>query len=609
MYLFGGMERWRFGLCLLLTLPLLAGTSGCKTSSSSVGKETQGSSLGAESNYEERAEKEELVSFSIVPDPFSTNLSKEKSFVAEWGRINALAHYASGLSLEMNRQSEAAFGEFVQAANADPGNEPLVINVARQLIAMGKQADAAMLLELSSDRKEVSSSVLSWRALALASMGDTKTAIKIAKQAIKKSKDSALSYQVLFGVYLDQGNSKEALKVLKLAEKEAKDSIPFLLELSQLYLNNKDKIEMLGLNPQEEAARLVGQVEELLSNEKEPSPELSEMLGDTYLAIGENQKSLDTYEQLLQHYPGHTVLREKRAAALLALGEDAKAETEFRLLLRENPGQIRYCLILGDIYQQRGQYKEAGDFYYYAATMNPRNSELYLMAGTMRLAEGNAQKALDAFELARTAGLRSYKLEYISAMAYAGLGRYAEAVDAMRLAETIDKEAESENLNIDFYLSLADLYDKKGDRAQTLKIMQELLEKNPDSPECLNALGYTWAEEGIHLEEALEMIQKALKAEPDSPAYLDSMAWALHKLGRSEEGIAYQLRALELTEEHPLAKIIYYDHLGDLYQATGKKEEAQRAWNQAIEIGQSVNKDADAQLQIQKVQKKLQDLK
>jgi hypothetical protein len=36
--------------------------------------------------------------------------------------------------MEMNQQGESAFEEYVRAANADPGNEWLLINVSRQLI-------------------------------------------------------------------------------------------------------------------------------------------------------------------------------------------------------------------------------------------------------------------------------------------------------------------------------------------------------------------------------------------------------------------------------------------------------------------------------------------
>ena len=55
------------------------------------------------------------------------------------------------------------------------------------------------------------------------------------------------------------------------------------------------------------------------------------------------------------------------------------------------------------------------------------------------------------------------------------------------------------------------------------------------SAPALNSLGYTLADRGQRLPEAVGFIERALKVDPDNPSYLDSLGWALFKQGRAAE--------------------------------------------------------------------------
>ena len=56
-------------------------------------------------------------------------------------------------------------------------------------------------------------------------------------------------------------------------------------------------------------------------------------------------------------------------------------------------------------------------------------------------------------------------------------------------------------------------------------------------PEALNYLGYSYADKGINLEEALALIQKALKLKPDNGYMIDSLGWVYFKMGKHEEAV------------------------------------------------------------------------
>ena len=100
----------------------------------------------------------------------------------------------------------------------------------------------------------------------------------------------------------------------------------------------------------------------------------------------------------------------------------------------------------------------------------------------------------------------------------------------------------------------------------------------PDEPRLLNELGYSWVDQGEHLDEALAMIQRAVAASPDTGYIVDSLAWALYRLGRFAEAVAPQEKASRLMSVDPIVT----DHLGDIYWQVGRKREAAFQWRRAL---------------------------
>ena len=106
------------------------------------------------------------------------------------------------------------------------------------------------------------------------------------------------------------------------------------------------------------------------------------------------------------------------------------------------------------------------------------------------------------------------------------------------------------------------------------------LELNPDQPAVLNYLGYSWIDQDMNLEPALEMIEKAVDAQPQDGYVVDSLGWAFYKLGRIDEAVSTLEQAVLLRPND--AEI--NDHLGDAYWKAGRKLEARFQWNVASSV-------------------------
>ena len=107
---------------------------------------------------------------------------------------------------------------------------------------------------------------------------------------------------------------------------------------------------------------------------------------------------------------------------------------------------------------------------------------------------------------------------------------------------------------------------------------RQALALNPDQPQVLNYLGYSYLEMNINLDEALTMIQRAVELSPDSGYILDSLAWGLFRLGRYDEAVAPMEKASLLEPLDPVVT----DHLGDVYWATDRQMEARFQWRRAL---------------------------
>jgi tetratricopeptide (TPR) repeat protein len=103
------------------------------------------------------------------------------------------------------------------------------------------------------------------------------------------------------------------------------------------------------------------------------------------------------------------------------------------------------------------------------------------------------------------------------------------------------------------------------------------LELNPNQPQVLNYLGYSWVDKGVNLDRALGMIEKAIEGAPNDGYIIDSLGWAYYRLGRFEEAVQKLEEAAILRPVDPEIN----DHLGDAYWRVGRKLEATFQWKVA----------------------------
>ncbi|RVH47180.1 tetratricopeptide repeat protein [Sinorhizobium meliloti] len=321
---------------------------------------------------------------------------------------------------------------------------------------------------------------------------------------------------------------------------------------------------------------------------------------------GNKQKALDTIsvgESLVNNYTPLEALRKSveegkpqeqqvrnavqgAAAVLFSIGGALNregAEDIVSLYLqtarRLDPESADILVMLGGIAENLKKPEEAIELYKSVPESSPmrRLSELQLglsLAGIGKVDE--AKKHLKGLIDVDPKNIRNY-LAYGSVLSDAkNYKEMGELYD--RAVAAIGPVPKRSDWTVFFQRGIAYERQKLWEKAEPN--FRKALELNPDQPQVLNYLGYSWVDMNINLEDGLEMIRKAVELKPDDGYIVDSLGWAYFRMNRFDEAVTELERAAELMAGDATIN----DHLGDAYWRVGRKLEAVFQWNQALEL-------------------------
>jgi len=154
--------------------------------------------------------------------------------------------------------------------------------------------------------------------------------------------------------------------------------------------------------------------------------------------------------------------------------------------------------------------------------------------------------------------------------------RWADAVAAYDTAISRLKTPEERHWPIYFGRGIVLERTKNWPKAEA--DMKKALELSPEQPYVLNYLGYSWIDQGLHLQEGMKMLERATELRPDDGAITDSVGWAYYRLGQFEKAVEWLERAIEQKGDDATIT----EHLGDAYWHVGRRREARFQWERSL---------------------------
>ena len=154
--------------------------------------------------------------------------------------------------------------------------------------------------------------------------------------------------------------------------------------------------------------------------------------------------------------------------------------------------------------------------------------------------------------------------------------KYGKAVSYYQKA--LDKIGDNPQDRWPIYYALGSSYERQGKWDEAEKVFKQALKASSRHPYVLNYLGYSWLERSINYNEALYMIFEAHRKDPTDGHILDSAGWALYKMGKYKDAA----KVLEKASEYLPTNAVVFNHLGDAYWQSGRKDEARYQWRHAL---------------------------
>jgi tetratricopeptide (TPR) repeat protein len=268
---------------------------------------------------------------------------------------------------------------------------------------------------------------------------------------------------------------------------------------------------------------------------------------------------------------GRDDAEEMRLSATLASFQAkdwATAEREFSESLsadRGDPGAVLYYL--ARISESQKRWGEAVERF----AQVPRGERYW--ESQLRIAGSLAQdkRLLQAMSHLRTLKPAT-ELERLS-RAQTESALWRDAGDNIKAFEALDAALTTDAENADLLYESAMLAERIDRLDEAEKRLRRVIVLQPERAHAYNALGYSFADRNINLDEARTLIEKAHKIAPDDAAILDSMGWIAFRQGRLADAERYLKQAYEKFQDGEIAA-----HLGEVWWAQGRKDDARTIW-------------------------------
>ena len=422
------------------------------------------------------------------------------------------------------------------------------------------------------------------------------------------------------------GNLKQAKPhIEKLLAKEDTRANGFLY-LPSLLANQTDKVEVL--NTVKEFAKPYPKLPEAhfaiaqaawaadkpdvaksaleAANNLRPGWEVAAQMQGQMLLKESPEKAIAYYQDFLNKHPKANDVRMAYAKLLVSQKKYNEAKPEFVKLVESSNGSPEISAVVGILSLESSDYLMADKYFQQAISAGFKEpDQLHLYLGRSAERQKNDVKALNWYDKIQQG--EHYLDGRLSAANV--IARTQNVDNAIKLLDEVeDLTPEQQMLVIQTEASMLTqakreqeafdmlqkatqnwpdavelIYDfaMSAERVGKLDVMETELRKTiklkPDFAAAYNALGYSFADRNIKLQEAKNLIETALELQPGDHYMLDSLGWVHYRMGNLDKAAESLRKAYEVQSDPEIAA-----HLGEVLWKQGKEEEAKKIWSSAL---------------------------
>lgn len=309
----------------------------------------------------------------------------------------------------------------------------------------------------------------------------------------------------------------------------------------------------------------------------------------------EKNEEVLPYAEALSSLDNNDVNLKVRLALLYSdVGRYDEAITLLKEVQEVVPDSDKVLYYLGSLYQQTNKFSEALS----TLVKIPKGSPLFGEAG-LQVGQILGAVARESFVQGRKGGVEEFtsfinrrssehpemlmELKMLEASFFEDTFQYSRSIATLENLKNHKSFTESHS----YYL--ASILEKNGQFFEARKLVQAIVDKDPNNAHALNFLGYSYLERNEKLELAFDYISKAVSLRPDDGYIRDSLAWYYYQTGKYAEALKEAKKAIELVKGDPTIT----KHLGMIYQRLSHYDKAKVYLTESLQYTKAEEERAD----------------
>lgn len=312
------------------------------------------------------------------------------------------------------------------------------------------------------------------------------------------------------------------------------------------------------------------------------------MLIDIYTKEGKYPKVISLLDSLEERFGKNEQLSMEKFRMFLYLEDKERAIEEIEGLIIEYPAELKYRVVLGDLYLQLGMEEQALDCYEMVLSKDPENPiALYSLASYyQKKGEREKQKeSLDKLLLNK----KTDSQVKLNVMRQLILQNEQEATkDSMKIISLFNEVLAIDEFDDQLPMLYAQYLMSKNMRDEAKPVLEHVLQLDPsNSAVRLMLVGEALSKENP--KEVIGLCEPAMITNPDRIEFYFYLVLAYLTEDRFDEAIEVGEKAKKLIDEETPKELSshIYSMLGDSYYRRGEKELMYEAYDKAIELNSS----------------------
>jgi len=479
--------------------------------------------------------------------------------------VRAQQDYSASNREQGKKELDTALAEYRKADSVKPGQQGVVMQMARVETAEQNWADAE----------------------------------KLYQQAIEKDKTFQPAYTELYRLYMFQQKTNEGEQLLKQAFQNNPKQYAFLTALATHYSFLKRRDDMVRVLQQikshakeypqaylkvgdfyfrlGDADSAVREYKDGIANDSKQKATYQKRIIEVYMRQGKRAEAAEINQQILKDNPSDTDAKGLEATLLLDKGDILKAMTELQAVVNRAPDNPIAHFQLGRAHAARGEFELARQQFEKALELQPNNIQARLALAQLEVSRGQFDVALKAAGQVIALDRNNMPARLISSAALMGQKKFAES----RMLLDSMLKAQPNSPDVLFQLGVVSLAENKYKDAE--EDFRKAYDLNPASTRGLMGIVETDMAQNKP-DAALALLQTQSAKEPNKLDLKVAIGNTAVRAGKYDMAIQAYNSVLDSLDKNAKQRGDIYLRLGETYRRKGDPGNAIASLRKAREV-------------------------